>query len=218
MHIQALPFLHPSHPGRIQSKPLLAKWESDRQTSRSILADARAEVAGVQSPDLYEPSLRQRLHWKVESILSKESEQGPWSARDGMCLDLAAKWQQRLQAEGFQASIVAVDPTMTGDALSVEGRRVPGKFHAFVAVHGEGEPILVDGSMQQFFDGPEVRPDLPEVFIGTVSEAAELFGQHRQDLRIEVVNDPHIGRYDPKSLADFVYGAGPFAGSRTLLN
>lgn len=183
-----------------------------------IQARARQEIAPVHSLDRYEPSTGQLLQQKVQSILLKESDQGPWSSRDGMCLDLAAKWQQRLQAEGFQASIVAVDPGLTGDALTIEGRRVPGKFHAFVAVHGEGEPILLDGSVQQFFEGPEVRPDLPEVFVGTVREAAELFAQHRQDLRIEVAGDQYIGRYDPNSLADFVYGAGLFAGSRTLLN
>lgn len=168
---------------------------------------ARAEGENINS-----------LKRKVADIMVSESADGPWSARDGMCLDLAAKWHERLKKDGIETQIAAVDPNLEGQTLSVGGKRVHGKFHAFL-VSGEGDnQVIIDGSVQQFFDGPEKRDDVPKVFVGTASQLKDLFARHPKDLRLEVAGDPHVGRYNASDLADFAYGMGRFGHSRELLN
>lgn len=160
----------------------------------------------------------EQLKNTVAQIMSRESADGPWSARDGMCLDLAAKWHERLKREGIESHIASVDPSLEGQTLPLHGKIVHGKFHAFLVL-GEGkDQIILDGSVQQFFDGPEKRDDLPSVFIGSPDELRTLFSQHVEDLRLEVVGDQNIGRYPPHDLANFAYGMGPYERSRELLN
>lgn len=162
-------------------------------------------------------SLPTRVRGAVDGVVTREAADGPWTSRDGNCLDLAAKWQQRLAAAGLPARIGVVDAGSQAVALSVDGRAVPGKFHAFVVIEGGEAPLLVDPSVQQFFGGAQARPDLPSVFVGTVEDAVELFARHRRDLRLEVEGDLHEGRYTPRDLADLVYGAGPHASLRQVL-
>ena len=186
-------------------------------------SDLRKSSQPLPEPtDHFEPGpalrLQQEVRDQVGRVLSQEAHLGPWTARDGMCLDLAAKWQQRLQAAGLEAHLVTVDHNHSGHALTVAGERVPGKFHAFVIVGSGPDPVLVDGSVQQFFGGPDSRPDLPEVLVGGLAEAEELFARHPQDLRLEVAGDPREGLYQPRELARFVYGGGPYASARETLN
>jgi len=161
--------------------------------------------------------LLQQVRDHVNRVLTHEAQRGPWTARDGKCLDLAAKWQQNLQAAGFEAHVVTVDHNLSGQSLMVGGERVPGKFHAFTTVGSGPDPILVDGSVQQFFSGAEFRPDLPAVLVGTLTDAMALFARHAGDLRLEVAGDRHEGRYQPWQLAEFVYGGGPYATVRDTL-
>ncbi len=54
--------------------------------------------------------------------------------------------------------------------------------------------------------------------VGRLADVADLFEQHSQDLRLEVAGDRHQGRYQPRELAHFVYGAGRYATARETLN
>lgn len=185
--------------------------------SESWLREARrlgefAYTEGQREDSL--PALQKR----VAHILSTESEDGPWSARDGMCLDLAAKWHQRLKRDGIKSHIVAVDPSLAGQTLPLNGKKVHGKFHAYLVLGKGKEQLLLDGSIRQFFAGPEERDDLPQVFVGRSQELKSLFSKHRRDLRLEVVGDPNQGHYPPEELANFAYGLGPFEASREILN
>lgn len=161
-----------------------------------------------------EDSLSARVRAAVDDIASREAAAGPWTSRDGNCLDLAAKWQSRLEAAGLPARLAVVDAGSQAAVLTVDGRAVPGKFHAFVVLEGG---VLVDPSVQQFFGGPSERPDLPRIFVGTLEDAVGLFSRHPRDLRLEVAGDLHEGRYDPRDLAHLVYGAGPHAALRQVL-
>jgi hypothetical protein len=158
-----------------------------------------------------------RLRHTVTRILREEAEQGPWSAADGWCLDLAAKWQVRLAEEGIAAHIATVDPARREPGTPVR-RGMEGKFHAFVVVdiHGQ-EPLIVDGSWRQFIEGAEGTPGLPGVFVGTLEELTRTLSEHQDALRIELYDDPLLGARDPEATVQLAYGAGPHAALRELL-
>jgi hypothetical protein len=172
---------------------------------------AAAAVAGARS------AARIELERLVARILREEGDAGPWSAHDGMCLDLAALWMERLRLAGVPARIATVDPGRRAEGTPV-ARGMEGKFHAFVLIEVPGgEPIIVDGSWRQFIQGAEHLPGLPEVFVGTFDELVLQLGQQRSSLRIEIHDDPLLGRRDPRETAQLAYGAGPWAGLRELL-
>jgi hypothetical protein len=155
---------------------------------------------------------------QVDRILLKEPGQHPGADTGWPCLDSAAHWHTRLKAAGFDSHIVTVDHNLSGQALRVDGQRVPGKFHGFVTIGSGPDALVVDGSAQQFFGAKEMRRDLPEVFVGRMSDIEELFKSHPKDLSLELDGDPHKGRYQPEELARFVYGGGPYAAARETLN
>jgi hypothetical protein len=158
-----------------------------------------------------------RLRHTVTRILREEAEQGPSSAADGWCLDLAAKWQVRLAEEGIAAHIATVDPARREPGTPVR-RGMEGKFHAFVVIEAHGaEPLIVDGSWRQFIEGAEASPGLPEVFVGTLDELIGALARHQPALRIEIHDDPLLGQRDPRETAELAYGAGPWAELRELL-
>lgn len=151
----------------------------------------------------------------VGTVLRLETPYGPWSADDGYCLDLSAKWLERLRRAGLPARLMTVDPALAPASAAADGRRVrAGKFHAAVLIGEEGpEELLFDPTYRQFFAEPS---GLPEVFLGSRAQAARLFASRRNALRIELFDDPYLGRYEPGSFAELVYGYGPNAPLRQI--
>lgn len=181
--------------------------------TQRVLAGMLAAAAAFAAPaSAVEPA---EVRAVVEQVLSAEADAGPWSADDGYCLDLAAKWFERLARAGLPARIVTVDPSRAAGTAVVDGRPVrAGKFHAFVAVgSGPGE-VIVDAAWRQFFTEPG---GLPEVFVGTRAGAARAFAERPGALRVELYDDPYRGRYDPHSFTALVYGFGPNAALRLEL-
>ncbi|MBM3273911.1 MAG: hypothetical protein FJZ00_02070 [Candidatus Sericytochromatia bacterium] len=159
----------------------------------------------------------ERLKATIGRIMAAEAADGPWAA-EGICLDLAGKWAERLRREGIPARLATVDPDQFGGSVLVDGKATrAGKFHAFVIVRPKGGPeIILDASVRQFFAGSASRRGVPEVFVGTAGEAAALFRRFRHALRLEVDGDARAGRYEPTSFADLVYGAGSQARARQV--
>jgi hypothetical protein len=165
------------------------------------------------------PEQLSRLRSAVEQVVSAGAGDGPWTDPEGMCLDLAARWQPRLAALGFPARIATTDPALAGGRARVDGQETfAGKFHAYVVVDGGplGE-LVVDPSVRQFFDPARTKGPLPEIFVGTHSEAAALFAREPQALRVELHEDRHLGRYEPASFASLVYATGRNAALRMTL-
>jgi hypothetical protein len=151
--------------------------------------------------------------------MTSEHAEGPWAA-EGNCLDMAGKWVERLKRAGIPARLATVEPDQFGGSVMVDGKPTrAGKFHAFVIVQfAAGPEIILDASIRQFVAdsaGPD-RLGVPEVFVGTVRDAAALFGRYRAHLRIEIEGDRHVGRYDPDSFANLIYGAGKQAAARQV--
>jgi hypothetical protein len=136
-----------------------------------------------------------------------------------MCLDLAARWQPTLLELGVPARLATTDPSLAGGKVVVDGQeRHGGKFHAYVVVDGgpHGE-LIVDPSFRQFFDPARLSAPVPDVFVGTHAEAAALFARERQALRVELHEDPHLGRYEPSSFSSLTYATGRNAALRMTL-
>lgn len=171
-------------------------------------------LASLPGP-AYSAPLASRAADVVAEVLRAEAPYGPWSAEDGYCLDLSAKWLERLRRAGLPARLVTVDPALAPGGAVADGRRVrAGKFHAVVLVGEEGpEELLLDPSYRQFFTEPS---GLPEVFLGSRGQAAKLFAARRTALRVELYDDPYLGRYEPVSFAELVYGYGPNAPLRQV--
>lgn len=173
-------------------------------TRAALLVSLLASLPGPASP----APPASRAAEIVSEVLRLEAPYGPWSADDGYCLDLSAKWLERLRRAGLPARLVTVDPALAPGGAVVDGRRVrAGKFHAVVLIGEEGpEELLLDPSYRQFFADPS---GLPEVFLGSRAQVARIFASRRKTLRVELHDDPFLGRYDPDSLAELVYGFGP---------
>lgn len=153
----------------------------------------------------------------VARIAREEASEGPWTAPDGMCLDLAAKWQARLVEEGIPARIATVDPARRQGGEPVE-KGMEGKFHAFAVVDVPGhDPLIIDGSWRQFIAGAEAKPEIPGIFVGTLDELKRALAPHQSALQVEIHDDPLLGRRDPGATVDLAYGAGRHAGLREVL-
>lgn len=161
--------------------------------------------------------MARRIADTVARIAREEASEGPWTAPDGMCLDLAAKWKSRLVAEGIPARIATVDPARRQRGERVE-KGMEGKFHAFVVVDEPGrEPVIIDGSWRQFIAGAEATPEIPGIFVGTLEDLKRALAPHQAALQIEIHDDPLLGRRDPGATVDLAYGAGRHAGLREAL-
>lgn len=160
-----------------------------------------------------EPALAERTRAEVVRALAESP--GPWTSVDGDCLDLAARWFERLAAAGLPVRMVTVDPSLAAGTALVDGRPArAGKFHAFVAVgEGSGE-VIVDAAWRQFFADPS---GLPGVLVATREEAVRAFASRSGSLRVELYDDPFAGRYEPGSFATLVYGFGPNGALRVVL-
>lgn len=210
----AAPASPPSPPARetsVRESRARAARAGDSEALRRRLAEAVPEPAGASSPR------RAEVEQTIARVMRDEAAEGPWTASDGLCLDLAAKWLPRLQAEGIPARLVTVDPARRSAGGPALERGEEGKFHAFLVVdEGARAPLIVDVSWRQFVSGAAERKDLPEVFVGTVQDAARLFAQHREALQVEIHDDPLLGKRDPRATAELVYGAGAHQGLRVV--
>ncbi len=184
--------------------------------SPAVLLGADLRLATDAAQHAEDPE-RARVERLVARVLQEEAGAGPWSAPDGMCLDLAAAWLERLRREGILAHLATVDPQRRPPGEpSVRG--MEGKFHAFVVVEtGGDEPLIVDGSWRQFIEGAEGISGLPEVFVGSLPELIEALAEHQQALRIEIHDDPLLGTRDPRETAELAYGAGRWSALREVL-
>ncbi|MFZ9887634.1 MAG: hypothetical protein ACO3JL_09030 [Myxococcota bacterium] len=160
----------------------------------------------------------ERVREVVQRIVANEGADGPWTSPDGMCLDLAAKWQQRLSAEGLPARIATVDPVRREPGVPVT-KGMEGKFHAFAVIEVPGsEPVVIDGSWRQFIQGAEHKPGLEGVFVGTSGDLVKRLAPYRASLQVEIHDDPLLGRRDPRETVELAYGTGPHARLRELLD
>jgi hypothetical protein len=221
--------LHPEHPDmKVNTRPAhSAPPHAAMPPRRPPPAAAAPRAAGLRdgldpvpaavAGKLPEPLLR--LRSAVSTVLARPAETGPWTDPEGMCLDLAAKWQPALLELGVPARIATTDPSLAGGKVVVDGQeRHGGKFHAYVVVDGgpQGE-LIVDPSFRQFFDPKRLGAPVPDVFVGTHAEAAALFARERQALRVELHEDPHQGRYEPASFASLTYATSRNAALRMTL-
>lgn len=194
-------------------------WAEDcePETPLSVLAEDLSRAAETAGSAAHQDPIVSAVRDVVERILREEADQGPWSSPDGMCLDLAAKWQVRLSMEGIDARIATVDPNRRQPGAPVR-RGMEGKFHAFVVIETPGgEPLIVDGSWRQFIAGAEGASGLDEVFVGRLDALIRALTEHQADLRIEIHGDPLLGKRDPTETGQLAYGAGPWASLRELL-
>jgi hypothetical protein len=206
------PILGPKHAAALHPAAALP--------SRPRLAAVRDGMEAVPSvPAGKIPAPLERLRSTVSQVLARPAETGPWTDPEGMCLDLAARWQPTLLELGVPARLATTDPSLAGGKVVVDGQeRHGGKFHAYVVVDGgpHGE-LIVDPSFRQFFDPARLSAPVPDVFVGTHAEAAALFARERQALRVELHEDPHLGRYEPSSFSSLTYATGRNAALRMTL-
>ncbi|MEB3198090.1 MAG: hypothetical protein VKP62_12890, partial [Candidatus Sericytochromatia bacterium] len=155
-----------------------------------------------------------QLRKTVERI--SRSGGGMWTANDGYCMDLSAKWQTALQLAGIETRMVVVDPA-GGPAVAhtLAGREAHGKTHAFLIFQYKGQEYILDPTVQQFFKGG--GRNVPPIFIGTRDEAAALFTREQELLQIEIDADVNTGRHDPLAFTNLVYGLGQFRKLRIEL-
>lgn len=141
---------------------------------------------------------------------------GFWTANDGNCMDLAAKWRMALGLAGIETRMVIVDPsTGPASANTLAGTLAMGKTHAFLTFSHQGEEYILDSTIQQFVRGP--AGSVPPIFIGTRDEAAALFTREQDRLQIEIDTDRNVGRHDPLAFTELVYGFGRFRRLRVEL-
>lgn len=151
------------------------------------------------------------LQGLLDRIRFTEASEGPWTAPDGLCMDLSAKWVQRLAREGIDSRMRVVDPT--GGHRSATDPRLVGKTHAYVCIPSEKTgPVLMDPTIRQFFTEPHGQ--IPEIFVGSEDDLRALFRAHRSQLRAEVQGDPHSGTYEPEEFVSVAYGLGTHADRR----
>jgi len=200
---------------RIQGLP---RAQDGAPTARSPAAADGMDAPVSVKPGAV-PEQLSRLRAAIQHVVSTGAAEGPWTDPEGMCLDLAAKWQPRLAAMGFPARIATTDPALGGGSAQVDGQETfAGKFHAYVVVDGgpHGEWV-VDPSVRQFLEPALTRGPVPEIFVGSHAEAVALFAQEPQALRVELHEDKHLGRYEPSSFASLVYATGRNAALRMTL-
>lgn len=151
---------------------------------------------------------RERIQNVVDKVLREATYRDEWSATDGLCLDLAAKWQERFLQEGIAAKITTVDPNRRTREFPV-APGMEGKFHAFLVVDKANiDPIVIDASWRQFIADAAKEPDLPEVFVGSLSELKDTLKRYENRLQIEIVDDPLLGRRKAMDVVELSYGAG----------
>ncbi len=151
----------------------------------------------------------------LDRIGRTEASSGPWTASDGLCMDLSAKWVQRLVREGIEARMVVVDPG-TGHRSGSDPRLV-GKVHAYVSLPSDnGAPLLMDPTIRQFFTEP--HDHLPEIFVGSEDDLRKLYRQNKGKLRAEVQDDRLAGTYDPDEFVSVSYGLGTHADRRSEIH
>jgi hypothetical protein len=161
---------------------------------------------------------RARVKAVVDELVGTRGGESMLTAVDGPCLDIAAAWLPALRAAGLPARIATVDPALRSPAGPPVRAGHEGKFHAFIVV-GEAaqEPIVVDGSWRQFIAGAASRTDLEPVLVGTHADIVRRFTPEARALQVERVEDPLLGRREAAATADLVYGAGPHASLRLVL-
>jgi hypothetical protein len=147
----------------------------------------------------------------LDRICSTEASEGPWTASDGQCMDISARWVQRLAREGVESWMRVADPA--GGHRSAVDPRLVGKTHAYVWLPSEKTgPVLMDPTIRQFFTEPHGK--IPEIFVGSENDLRALFRAHRSQLRAEIQEDPHAGTYEPDEFVSVAYGLGPHADRR----
>lgn len=198
---------------RAMSSPTSQQVES---RTRDAISEATASPA-TSTPEDATRALTERVRGVVGRITAEETAEGPWTSPDGMCLDLAAKWQQRLSQEGLPARIATVDPARREAGAPVT-KGMEGKFHAYAVVEVPGaEPVVVDGSWRQFVQGAEQKPEMAGIFVGTTEDLVRELAPHRASLQVEIHDDPLLGRRDPRQTVELAYGVGPHAHLREVL-
>lgn len=141
---------------------------------------------------------------------------GFWTANDGYCIDLSAKWRMALGLAGIETRMVIVDPSAgTASASTLAGTLAMGKTHAFLTFTHKGEEYILDPTIQQFIRG--TAGSVPPIFIGTRDELAALFTREQERLQVEIDTDPNVGRHDPLAFTELVYGLGRYRGLRVEL-
>jgi hypothetical protein len=140
-----------------------------------------------------------------------------WTATDGLCIDLSAKWRTALASSGIKTDLVIVNPGDTASsATTLDGRRAHGKTHAFLIFQHAGEEYIFDPTIQQFFSGGATT--VPPIFIGTRDDLASVFTREQERLQIEIEMDRNHGRHDPLAFAELIYGFGPYAPLRVTID
>lgn len=60
--------------------------------------------------------------------------------------------------------------------------------------------------------------NLPKVLVEKLSEIHRVYSRHAKNLRVEIVGDESLGKYNPKQVSDALYSTGQFAKNRTSLD
>ena len=175
------------------------------------------DVGATQSPNETALGVTSGVHNFVREVLANESQAGPWTADDGMCLDLAAKWLQRLDQAGIPARLATVDPNRREEGTPVK-KGMEGKFHAYVVAEQPGEdPLIIDPTWRQFISEPKQGTEgKPDVFVGTEAELLKVLQRHESNLQIEIVNDPLVGNRKTQDVLELGYGLGTHSSLREL--
>ena len=184
-------------------------------TNQGQTNNAAATVTGASTAAVADNAAQ--LKNFVHDVITNESQQGPWTSDDGMCLDLAAKWLQRLDQAGIPARLATVDPTRREMGTPVE-KGMEGKFHAYVVAEPPGqEALIIDPTWRQFISEPKQGSEgQPDVFVGTQTELLNKLHQYENRLQIEVVNDPLLGNRKTQDVLELGYGFGRHAPLREL--
>jgi hypothetical protein len=129
------------------------------------------------------------------------------------CIDVSVQLRAALRREGIETQLVVIEPTLGSlQTFTLRGERAEGKIHGFLVFRQNGEEVIVDPTVQQFFKG--AAGSVPRVFVGTRDDAAVLFTREQERLQVETDADPQTGHYDPLAFTELVYGLGAYRALR----
>lgn len=146
---------------------------------------------------------------------------------NGNCAAFAGRVLEVLQSEGFPVQFAQTAPSSKSIYLQVaDGSSfLADKIHFFVVDRelGDGQEIIIDPTVMQFFDKRNDSVEVRKIFVGTRADLLSFYSQNRKVARFRVsadsdeAIDPNQGAYDPEDLVCVIYSVNECAHTRTNL-
>ncbi len=135
---------------------------------------------------------------------------------EGFCLDVAGLWFPHMKKAGLRG---VLQQTSGVAYLDVEGQKVQrSPTHFFIAFNpNTPEEIIFDPTYGQFISEASSM-NLPKVLVEKSSEIHRVYSRYAKNLRVEIVGDESLGKYNPKQVSEALYSSGQFAKNRTSID